>query len=167
MHTVKLPLSEESLKLPARIVEARIMSNQEFMEEHGSGTLRDNKALGFVWSIQCLAERVAYTFGYGFCAVKAHQIVFNDSISECDEQAYTSSGRWFKAYQAKKLFPEDYFEIKYAIIRDDNGQKQWEGIAIIVRETSASFIPENIMVLAKVCRFNPTSHTWDRPVNFA
>lgn len=167
MNAVKVEISENSKKLPSRIIEARTMSNADFIELHGSGTLRDNKNLGFVWSIQCLSERLAYVFGYGFSAFKSHNVIFNDSISECDELAYTMAGRWFKSYQAKKLFEEDYFEIKYVIIKDDMDKKIWEGIGVIVRETSAKFIPENTIVVAKVCRFNPDCQTWEKPVNFA
>jgi hypothetical protein len=167
MKTTIIAMSEESKKLPPRIIELRTCSNNDFIENHASGTLRDNKNLGFVWSIQCISERLAYTFGYGFSAFKASHVVFNDSISECDEKAYTLAGRWFKAYQAKKLFNEDYFEIKYVSIKDDNMNCQWEGIGVIVRETSASFIPNNTMVVAKVCQFDPHTQTWGTPVNFS
>lgn len=167
MKTVKVPLSDISSKLPSRIIEARTQSNSAFIEAHGSGTLRDNKDVGFVWSIQCLSERLAYTFGYGFGGYKAHNVIFNDSITECDEDAYTLAGRWFKAYNAKKLFEEDYFEIKYVIIKNDKNQKVWEGIGIIVRETSATFIPDNIIVVAKVCEFDAQREIWLKPINFA
>lgn len=167
MHTVKIEMSEASKALPKRIIEPRLMSNSEFIEEHGSGTLRDNKDIGFVWSLQCLSERLAYTFGYGFSAHKAHLVMFNDSISECDERAYTLAGRWFKAYNNKKLFSEDYFEIKYAAIYDEGRNLQWEGIVVIVRETSASFIPQNTMVLAKVVEYQSSKGAWATPVNFA
>lgn len=167
MKTVRVPLSDNSRRLPQRIVEKRTMSNSDFIEQHGSGTLRDNKNLGFVWSIQNLSERIAYTFGYGFAAFKSHTVVFNDSISECDEVAYTLAGRWFKAYQAKKLFEEDYFEIKYVIVKDEQDQKVWEGIGVVVRETSATFVPDNTLVIAQVARFDPKTQTWDSPVNFA
>lgn len=59
MKTIRVPLSDNSRRLPQRIVEKRTMSNSEFIEQHGSGTLRDNKNLGFVWSIQNLSERIA------------------------------------------------------------------------------------------------------------
>lgn len=167
MKTVKVNMSEKSKSLPQRIIDARTISNSEFIELHGSGTLRDNKGLGFVWSIQCLSERLAYTFGYGFSAFKSHNVVFNDSISECDENAYTLAGRWFKAYQAKKLFDEDYFEIKYVIVKDDCDKKVWEGIGVIVRETSATFIPDNTLVVARVCEFKAKEQSWSEPVNFA
>jgi hypothetical protein len=167
MKTVIIPLSEQSQQLPQRIIEKRTMSNTDFIKNHGSGTLKDNKDYGFIWSIQCLSERLAYTFGYGFTAQKSHLVVFNDSISECDETAYTMSGRWFKAYQSKKLFNEDYFEIKYVSIKNEDGSKNWEGIGVIVRETSATFIPDNIIVVAKVCQFNHHTQQWEKPVNFA
>lgn len=167
MKTVRVEMTEKSKSLPQRIVEKRTMSNADFIETHGSGTLRDNKSLGFVWSIQGLSERIAYTFGYGFSAFKSHNVVFNDSISECDEAAYTMAGRWFKAYQAKKLFEEDYFEIKYVIIKDDADKKVWEGIGVIVRETSATFIPDNTIVIARIARFDPVKQAWEQPVNFS
>lgn len=167
MKTVKVEMSEKSKQLPARIIAPRTMSNAQFIENHGSGTLRDNKNLGFVWSIQGLSERIAYTFGYGFGAFKSHNVVFNDSISECDEVAYTMAGRWFKSYQAKKLFEEDYFEIKYVIIKDDTDKKVWEGIGVIVRETSATFIPDSMIVIARIARFDPVKQVWEQPVNFA
>lgn len=167
MKTIKVEMTKQSKELPERIIEKRIMTNSQFVELHGSGTLKDNKSLGFVWSIQCLSERLAYIFGYGFSAFKAHNVVFNDSISECDERAYTLAGRWFKAYQAKKLFEEDYFEIKYVIIKDDTDKKLWEGIGVIVRETSATFIPDNTLVIARVARFDPVKQEWEQPINFA
>lgn len=167
MCTKLVEMSEASNALPNRIIEPRLMKNGDFINEHGSGTLRDNKELGFVWSLQCLSERLAYTFGYGFSAFKAHLVMFNDSISECDEKAYTLAGRWFKAYNAKKLFSEDYFEVKYAAIYDESRVLQWEGIVVIVRETSANFIPQNTMVLAKVTEYQSSKGAWTPPVNFA
>lgn len=167
MKTEKIAVSTEGMKLPARIVENRTMSNDAWIEAHGSGTLRDNKELGFVWSIQCLSERLAYTFGYGFSAHKAHLVTFNDSISECDERAYTLAGRWVKRYLAKSLFPEDYFEVKYVIVKNEEGKREWEGIGLILRQTSAQFIPNNTMVVAKIARFDAAKGAWDSPVNFA
>ena len=167
MKTQKCDLSDLAQKLPERLIENRFMSNTDWIEAHGSGTLRDNKELKFVWSMQCLAERIAYTYGYGFAAFKSHLVTFNDSISECDEVAYTQSGRWMKHYLAKNLFPEDYFEIKYVIIKDETGHRLWEGIGIILRETSAKFIPDNMLVVARVCQFDAQKQVWGEPVNFA
>jgi hypothetical protein len=167
LKTEKVDISRESADLPERIVAARMQSNAAWVEAHGSGTLRDNRELGFVWSIQCLAERLAYTFGYGFVACKASSVTFNDAISECDERAYTVAGRWVKRYLARSLFPEDYFEVKYVIVRGEDGAVQWEGIGLIVRQTSASFIPDNTLVVAKIVRYDLARGAWDAPVNFA
>ncbi len=167
MHTETVDLSPASRALPERIVRARCQSNKDWVRAHGSGTLRDNMELGFVWSIQCLSERLAYTFGYGFCAHKAHLVAFNDSISECDERAYTLAGRWTKRYLAKSLFPEDYFELKYLMLFNEVNVCEWEGIGLVVRQTSATFIPANTMVVAKIARYDTSRHAWDAPVNFA
>lgn len=159
--------SEATKQLPSRIQFPRNCTDAEFIEEHGSGTLRDNKEMGFIWKIQCTAERLAYVFGYGFQAYPADQVLYNDSISECDEKAYTLAGRWMKAYQAKSLHPEDYFELKYLTLKDVKGQTTWEGIGIIVRQTSARCIPLDTLVIAKVCQYLPTQGKWAEPVNFA
>lgn len=167
MKTVVVELSESSKLLPKRIIEPRTMSSADFIEQHGSGTLRDNKDIGFVWSIQSLSERLAYTFGYGFTACKAHRVMFNNSISECDEKAYTLAGRWFKAYNLKRLFDEDYFEIKYVALHDESNERYWEGIAVIVRQTSAQFIPSDTLVLAPIVEYQADKKQWGTPVNFA
>lgn len=165
MKTIVVEMSENSKKLPLNIVKNRTISNNDWIEAHASGTLKDNKDMGFVWSIQCLSERLAYTFGYGFSAFKSHLVTFNKSISECDEAAYTLAGRYSKYYIAKKLFDEDYFEPKYIIIKDEHGKKEWEGIGLIIRETSATFIPNNTLVLAKVAQYIPKAG-WQPVINF-
>ena len=165
--THKAAISESSQKLPKRILDVRTMSNDEFIDIHGSGTLRDNKTLGFAWKMQSLSERCAYTFGYGFAGYKSHNVVFNDSISECDEKAYTYAGRWFKAYLTKNLFEEDHFQIKYVSIRDDAGKTVCEGIGIVVSQTSATFVPPNTIIVAMICEYHPAKAAWGTPVNFA
>src|SRR5262249_9130124 len=68
METIKVPLNEDIKNCPplqAR-VKLRLMSAEEFIEKHASGTLRKNKSLGMVWKQQYLAERCAYEFGWGF-----------------------------------------------------------------------------------------------------
>lgn len=166
-RTLKLELSEVSKMLPERIVKARTISDEEWIAQHASGTLKDNKEQGFSWKIQCLSERVAYTFGYGFSAYKHENLVYGPAITECDDPAYTVCGRLFKAYNAKKLFPEDYFEVKYVREMDGNNQVVWEGLGVIVRETSATFIPDGKLVMAKVVQFDTAQKKWLTPVNFA
>lgn len=166
MKTVKIEMSATSLQLPEKIIKNRLMSHSDWIELHGSGTLKDNKDMKFVWSMQCLSERLAYTFGYGFSAFKSHLVTFNDSISECDEPAYTLAGRYMKHYLAKKLFEEDYFELKYVILKEEDGTRSWEGIGIIIRETSAKFIPDNTLVVAKVAQYIPHKG-WENTINFA
>ena len=167
MKTEKVDVSVQALLLPSRIVENRTQCHADWIEAHASGTLRDNRELGFVWSIQCLSERLAYTFGYGFSAHKGHLATFNDAISECDERAYTLAGRWAKRYLAKSLFKEDYFQLKYVVLKDDTGRREWEGLSLVLRQTSAQFIPPETLVFAKIAQFFPDSGTWGLAVNFA
>lgn len=44
----------------------KLMSKEEFMEEHGSGTLRKNARLGFLHRDQYREERISWELGYQF-----------------------------------------------------------------------------------------------------
>lgn len=167
MKTEIVDLSEASKKLPKRIQDARSCSNDDFLELHASGTLKTNHELGFVSSIQMNSERLAYAFGYGFTYARASLVGFGEPISECDENAYTLMGRYFKRYKEKRLFQEDEYTVKYLQVRDENGVVQWEGLGVVVEKTSAKCIPKNSLVYARVCEYNTKTHKWEKFVNFA
>lgn len=173
MFTKIVPISQESLDtIPERILSLRTMSDDEFINSHGSGTLRDNKALGFSYKMQCISERLAYVFGYGFTFKKFCRVQMNPCITECDEIAYTLAGRWTTQYKAKSLFSEDIFNIKYINIQE-NTKIEWSGIALIVEETSVNFLPNspnttnNFLIFAKIVEFDNVNNKWLSPINFA
>lgn len=167
MKTETVEMTEESKKLPERIKMSRNCSNDVFLQEHASGTLKTNHELGFVSSIQMNSERLAYAFGYGFTYAKASLVGFGEPISECDETAYTLMGRYFKRYKEKRLFKEDEYTVKYLQVRDEQGTVTWEGLGVVVEKTSASCVPKNSLVYAPVCKYNTQAGKWEKFVNFA
>jgi len=86
METNKIPLNEDIRNCPPlqRRVALRLMSAEEFIEKHASGTLRKNKHLGMVWRAQYLQERTAYEFGWGFECLPRSRVTFGDAYTEGD-----------------------------------------------------------------------------------
>ncbi|HMU80404.1 MAG TPA: HAD hydrolase family protein [Microthrixaceae bacterium] len=57
------------------------------------------------------------------------------------------------------LFPEDRFETAYLQVEPEHGKRR-EGIGIVVRETSASWLPPGHLVFALVAEFKKRKGLW-------
>jgi hypothetical protein len=161
METIKVPLNEDIKNCPPLQprVRLRLMSAEEFIEKHASGTLRKNKSLGMVWKQQYLAERCAYEFGWGFECLPRSRVTFGDAYTEGDCKALTEAGWLCERYMSLIIFPEDYCEVKY--INVDYGEElKKEGVGLIVRQTSAQFIPDGHIVFAIIAEFDPVRKRW-------
>ena len=141
----------------------RYMSEDEWIEQHGSGTLRKNKRIGFTYRTQYLAERVAYEFGYGFQILPRSQITFGDPITEGDCHSITECGWHIERFMNMDVF-DDKVQAKYihASFRDETKK---EGVGIIVRETSAPWLPAGHIVFAIIAEFNPYTKEWEDAIN--
>jgi hypothetical protein len=161
METRVVPLDEHVASCPAmqRRVAVRMMPAEQFVEGHASGTLRKNKRLGMVWREQYLVERISYEFGWTFQCLPRSRVTFGDAYTEGDVKAITEAGWHIERYIELSAFPEDRFETKYLTVEYKDGQKR-EGIGIIVRETSASFVPGGHIVFAIVAEFDAVRETW-------
>jgi hypothetical protein len=156
METVKIPM-DESLKTCTalqRRVELRLLSAEEFINRHASGTLRKNRALGMVWRSQYLEERTAYEFGWEFECLPRSRVTFGDAYTEGDCAAITEAGWFCERYLSLAAFPGDRLEVKYLNVEYSDERKR-EGIGLIVRETSAVFVPEGHLVFAIVAEYDP------------
>lgn len=141
----------------------RKMSAEEWIELHGSGTLRKNKRIGFAWKNQYLHERIAYEFGYAFEVLPRTRIVYNDAITEGDCHAITEAGWFMERYLNLSIFEEDKFEVKYIIAEDADGTRR-EGVGLICRETSFELPSDNIL-FAIVAEFDNKTKTWNSAKN--
>jgi hypothetical protein len=160
-ETRQVPLDEhvKSCEALAKRVKLRTMSADDFIETHASGTLRKNKRLGFVWRDQYLEERTAYEFGWAFECLARSRVTFGDAHTESDSKSVTEAGWHIERYLELSIFPEDRFEAKYIHVEDKDGTKR-EGIGIIVRETSASWVPGGHIVFAIVAELDVTVQRW-------
>ena len=144
----------------------RKLSREEFIEKHGSGTLRKNYRLGFNVDYQYYHERVAYEIGYEFELFSIDQKNANipgnhysleysfDVKSRPDDPVSTEVGWIVERHLTRNMFPED----KYKLAQLDGN------IVLILTETSMD-IPEGVIILAKVAAFD--SHFDLQPVNIS
>ena len=161
METVIVEIDPTVASSPvlARRVAIRTMDADEFVEKHASGTLRKNKRLGMVWREQYLHERVAYEFGWEFDCLPRSRVTFGDAYTEGDTPSLTEAGWHIERYLELSTFPEDRFETKYINVEYKDGTTR-EGVGIIVRQTSAAWVPGGHIVFAIVAPFDPRSKSW-------
>lgn len=162
METEIVPLTKERISVESRF-RARGLSAEEWIDEFGSGTLRKNKRTGFAWKVQYLEERIAFEFGWEFECFPRTRLMFNDPISEQDEHSITEAG--WHIDRLKTMYPfDDYFECKYIHLTRPDGSER-EGVGVIVRKTSAQWIPSGYMVFAIVAEYNKKKGKWKKAKN--
>ncbi|MES2953666.1 MAG: hypothetical protein V4674_03870 [Patescibacteria group bacterium] len=161
MQTEKVPVSKEtrSASVLVRRLAVREMSADTFVENHASGTLRKNKRLGMAWRKQYLEERTCYEFGWKFECIERSRLTFGDAYTESDCHSVTEAGWHIERLITLSVFPEDRYEAKYIHVEYATGEKK-EGIGVIVRQTSAQFVPEGHLVFAIVAEFDPEMKEW-------
>jgi len=144
-------------------VTLRQMGPDEWIERHASGTLRKNKRLGMSWRSQYLEERTSFEFGWTFECLPRTRVTFGDAFTESDNHAVTEAGWHIDRYMNMSVFQEDRFEAKYVQVEHDGRRR--EGIGIVVRQTSASWVPDGHVVFAIVAQYKPRSARWKRARN--
>jgi hypothetical protein len=135
---------------------ARQMSMADFIENKGSGTLRKNNRVGFNTKSQALHERIAYEFGYQFECLMERCVTWGQARSEGDSSALTECGWFAERYADVCLFPGDEIEVKYIIVEE--GHIKREGIGLVVRKTSAQWVPQGYMVFAIITEYDYNTH---------
>lgn len=140
-------------------VNVREMDADAFINTHASGTLRKNQLIGMAWQQQYLEERTAYEFGWEFECLPRSRVTFGVANTEGDASAITEAGWHIERYQTLSIFPEDKIEAKYIMVEEAGGKRR-EGIGIIVKQTSASFVPKGHLVFAIIAPFDVTTHQW-------
>jgi hypothetical protein len=166
METLKVPLDPEIRNCPAlknRVV-LREMNAEDWIVRHASGTLRKNKEVGMAWRAQYLEERIAYEFGWCFECLPRSRVTFGDAYTEGNCQPITEAGWLCERYISMLIFPEDHCEVKY-INADYGDDEVREGIGLIVRQTSAPWVPDGHIVFAIVAEFDPVRRKFKRAQN--
>lgn len=153
----------EAASFASRIA-ARAMSADEFIERHGSGTLRKNRRVGMDWSGQYLHERTAFEFGWAFEAIHETRVLWGTPITQGDSKPVTEAGWFIDRYATICAFPGDELEAKYITVEYPDGTRR-EGLGIVVRRTSATFVPEKHMVFAIVAEWDAARKEYRDAVN--
>ena len=170
METLVKELPKELIKAGKKFeplkkrLNMRTMTADDFIETHASGTLRKNKRLGMAWRNQYLEERVAYEFGWEFEIQPKSRIMFGDAFTEGDESAVTEAGWHIERYQQMNTFLGDRIQAKYINVEYSWGEKK-EGIGIIIRETTAPWVPKGHIVFCIVSEFDTEKGEWKEANN--
>lgn len=161
METLIVPINQKLVDsgLLQNLIKQRTMSAEDWVETHASGTLRKNKRLGMTWRAQYLEERTAYQFGWEFQIQPRSRIMFGDAFTEGDASAVTEAGWHIERYLESKVFEEDFYQCKYINVAYSDGTSK-EGIGIVVRQTSAQWVPSGHIVFAIVAEFDKASGEW-------
>ncbi len=141
----------------------RRMTIAEFTETRGSGTLRKNAAIGMNVVSHALHERVAYEFGYAFETVPERFVTWGEARSEGDCKPLTETGWHVERYASIALFPGDEIEVKYITAEVDGEHR--EGVGIVVRKTSAPWIPRGYVVFAIIAEWDAAKSEFKPAVN--
>lgn len=144
-------------------MDIRQMPEDKWIEEHASGTLRKNKKIGFSYRLQYLTERVAYEYGYGFEILPRSKISFGDALSEENCSAITEAGWHIERYMNMDIFG-DYVEAKYIYASERSGAER-QGVGIIVRETSAPWVPTGHIIFSIIAEFDVAGKKWKNAIN--
>lgn len=138
----------------------RVKTDVAWIEDHASGTLRKAKRLGFAWKALYLEERVAYEWGWEFKIVPRSRLTFGDAFIEGDTPSLTEACWHIERYFTLNPFPDsDVFEAKYVYLSDDEGRTK-EGVGIIVRSTSATWLPSGHIVFCIIAEYDAKNKTW-------
>jgi hypothetical protein len=151
-ETKIVPLSKQSKKLPKKRLEIRTMSNEDFMLKHGSGTSNKSSRIGYRVGDFVYSERLAYEFGHEFQSMPSSQVTFNDVLAYGDCSAITESGWYTERLFSMNIFDEDKYIAKYVICEERDG-KRTEGIAVILRQTSAQWVRKGHVVFAIIAKY--------------
>lgn len=129
----------------------RNLSKLEWIERHGSGTLRHAVGLGCAVGTLYLEERVAFTFGRYFSAIPASRIRTGKPFAEGDCHEFTE-GCWNIRRRIAESPEEDKYSGALSLHISHKGDIVEEGLGIIL-ENPPPWVPEGQVVY---CIVSPT-----------
>lgn len=142
----------------------RLLDQDNWIENYGSSTLKRAKKLGASFKNLYLEERIAWEWGLNFKGVPKSRITFGDPYTEGDCH-FITEGQWIAdRYIIRSPFLEDLFEWKYIIVSDTNSNKLEEGLGLILRETTAQFIPSGYIIYAIIVTVENHKYTSVNPI---
>lgn len=154
MDTKFRDMSEREAGMPAGLI--RNQNEEGWISFHASGSLQKARRLGFSYRSLYLEERTAHEFGWGFRIVPKSRIIFGDAMMEGDCSALTETCWHASRIISRNPFPDsDEYQVKYIKVyeTDVQGETTVEGVGLVVRQTSASWIPAGYIVYSIVAEW--------------
>lgn len=157
-------ISEREGAMPYALV--RQKTAEQWVEDHGPGTLRKAKKLGYSWNKMYLIDRTAHEWGWEFRITQRSRVTFGDPFIEGDEPSLTEACWHQERCFALNRFPDsDAFEAKYLYVDVGDGAPKLEGVGIILRKTSAPWVPRGHIVYAIIAEYDVTTKAWQKARN--
>lgn len=141
----------------------RLMNKSDFIENHGSGTLRKNKKIGLKHNSQYWEERICYEFGWEFRMLPSTRVTVGNAQTEGDVKGLTEYGWFVERYMQTRVFKEDKIVPVYLQVEDSSGVRV-EGNGIMLSETSFK-IPSGNVIFAIITPFDTDSGEWLEALN--
>lgn len=135
------------------------------LKDRLSGTLKKNASIGFKYINQLNEEAIAKTLGWGFESAPTTYITFNDAITEGDCHSLTEVGWHVDRMLNIHVFEEDIFSLKYIVVQDFEGNIIKQGVGVILKETSISWIMKGHLVFAILTEYDNKTKSWTECIN--
>lgn len=135
------------------------------LKDRLSGTLKKNATIGFKSVSQLNEEALAQTLGWGFESLPTTFVTFNEAITEGDCHSLTEVGWHIDRLLNVHIFEEDIFELKYIVIHDTDGNIQRQGVGVVLKETSVSWIMKSHLVFALLTEYDNKQKEWSDCLN--
>ena len=142
----------DSMGMSDAALTVRLKSDEQWVEEHGSGTLRKAKRLGFVWRNLYIQERTCHEWGWGFECLPRSRVSFGDALIEGDCNSLTEAAWHIERLIARNIFKSDIFQTKYLFVSSENINR--EGVGIVIRKTDAQWIPSGHIIFSIISEYN-------------
>lgn len=124
---------------------SREMNQSDWIEKHGSGTLRHAEALGCAIRDLYLHERIAFTFGAHFTGVVKTRMLIGPVPAEGDCPAFTEACWNIRRRLSESPAEDSYSGVKY--IRVEDSKEVLEGLGLILQHTkNCAWLPEHLTV---------------------
>lgn len=154
METVRTEMSpREHATLAGGLRES---SENDWILNWASGSLQKARQLGFAYRTLYLEERCAHDFGWTFRCLPRTKVTFGDALMEGDCPPLTETCWFALRLKCRNVFPDsDKYEVKYikTYKTDVTGASDIEGVGVVVRTSSADWIPQGHIVFAIIAEW--------------
>lgn len=163
METKIVPMSSglRNLDIPEvqRRIARRLLTTEDYLKQV-VGTMQKRVRLGWEVDDHALRRRIEEEFGKGFEMVATTYVAQSAGTvaSIGGEQAQTEAAWLGDRRLTVKLFPEEQFAVVEIRVTDENSNKVRSGIALVLTQTSAAFVPRGNVVFKFLTKMDPLTN---------